>query len=1216
MSRYGILLASMAIMAGFYIMLTALAQPTTEAQRWQPSKTWMEALLETKQRVADSIQTNNIPPDSLNVDQQMRKLQNQFPAEMSAIMPYIRRDTSDFLSTTDGSIEATIIQRVSTDFKSSFWFDTQIRELKSEANEAKRISGLLNLFLTAHEVYQIDEQLKWLHLDAIEAAIYEMQTNSSFDLHEANSRFHELKGLVESGFDEIYNNDPAALAAARRALKLKRDILLSNPVLDFDHILVSRYKIGANARLANPSAMGTQANNWSDQSSARRRGFHAEIAELSNIRGELKYRLIFKPDNGSSVPDLKLHWGAEKVMFSMVDETNRWQVYEVGIDGTGLRKAIEPPETDLEFFDACYLPNEKILAVSNIGYQGVPCVNGNTSVGNMVLSDPHSGQLRRLTFDQDANWGPTVLNDGRVMYVRWEYTDLTHYFSRMVMHMNPDGTEQRALYGSGSVFPTSIYDVRPIPDHPTRFIGIISGHHGVVRSGRLILFDPAISRHEEKGMVQEIPFSKRPIVPIIKDKMVDGVYPQFIKPYPVNDKYFLVTAKLSPTSLWGLYLVDIFDNMTLIAEAEGEGYIHGIPLKPRPVPPVIPEKVNENSKHATVFIQDIYEGEGLQGVPRGTVKSVRVLAYEYAYNQTPSDHVAQGIQSGWDIKRLLGEVPVEEDGSAMFTIPANTPVSLQPLDEKGRAVQWMRSWLTGMPGETVSCVGCHEGQNETPRPIRTLASINPPRKLEAPEGGIRSFTYELEIQPILNRACVSCHDGSIQRNFTGGRIDNNVPRNLAFSKSYLDLHPYIHRQGPEAGMKVLYPYEYHASVSPLIQLLKRGHHGVALTEKEWRTLYNWIDFNAPYHGAFRDHPYQCVNQQDTTVWDQYERRIYLNNKYAGGMGVDWRGELEAYADFLSRQPQPQPVKPDPVDFTFDEVIVDGFPFDATTAASMQSREGNTQKVVEIAPGVTLTFVRIPAGTFIMGSNDKPSDYSPAHIAEVRDPFWMADMEVTNEQFRAVFSGHDSRFHDQQWKDHVNEGYPANKPEQPVIRVSWNEAMEYCKKLSEKTGLHITLPTERQWEWACRVGSDSPFWYGGYHDDFANYENLADKQLKKLAVIGVDPQPMRDDNPFYPYYTWHPKDERVDDGNMLAVAPGYYHPNPWGLYDMHGNVAEWTRCDYLPYPYSENAQGTGLKKVVRGGSWITHPTFSNSWFRRSYLPWQKVFNVGFRVVIEE
>ena len=112
----------------------------------------------------------------------------------------------------------------------------------------------------------------------------------------------------------------------------------------------------------------------------------------------------------------------------------------------------------------------------------------------------------------------------------------------------------------------------------------------------------------------------------------------------------------------------------------------------------------------------------------------------------PSDHDAQGIQSGWDIKRVLGTVPVEEDGSVLFTIPANTPISIQPLDENGAAIQMDAQWLTGMPGEIVSCIGCHEDQNTIPIPKRTIASTKQARKLEVPEGGVRPFTFRLEVQ--------------------------------------------------------------------------------------------------------------------------------------------------------------------------------------------------------------------------------------------------------------------------------------------------------------------------------------------------------------------------------------------------------------------------------------------------------------------------------------
>ena len=224
-------------------------------------------------------------------------------------------------------------------------------------------------------------------------------------------------------------------------------------------------------------------------------------------------------------------------------------------------------------------------------------------------------------------------------------------------------------------------------------------------------------------------------------------------------------------------------------------------------------------------------------MPRGTVKALRVLSYEYAYLQTASDHYAHGIQSGWDMKRLLGTVPVEEDGSVIFKVPANMPISLQPLDEDGAAVQWMRSWFTGMPGEVVSCVGCHEDQSKIAMPKRVIASQKSPVAITPAEGGIRSFTFDLEMQPVLDRACVSCHDGAKGgMDLRGGKKDSR-----GYGSSYLAIHPFIHRQGSEADMSVLQPMEYHASTSELVRMLKRGHHNVKLTDKEWRTVYNWID---------------------------------------------------------------------------------------------------------------------------------------------------------------------------------------------------------------------------------------------------------------------------------------------------------------------------------------------------------------------------------------
>ena len=992
--------------------------------------------------------------------------------------------------------ERALVLKLAAYLKDSSYIKNTIRQIETEKKVETQITGYQKLHKQVQRMLLLQSELKWLNMEAIRLAYEDMKRIEGFDAVKYLPILTELEQQVKQGFGNIYSGDEAVLVNAEKAVANKRAILLANPLLNGDKILTVRYQLGNRDRRAMAPELGTQSNNWSNQESARRKGFNADIVELSNLRDEVQIRTIYKPDNTSSIADLKLHWDGDRAMFTQTMSDNRWNVFEVKLNNGDCKKLIDNPEPDLEFYDGTYLPDGRIIANSNIGYQGVPCVNGSDPVGNMVLYTPQSKNLRRLTFDQDANWNPVIMNNGRVMYTRWEYTDLTHYYTRIVMNMNPDGTEQKALYGSGSMFPNSTFDVQPLPGYASAFVGIISGHHGVARSGRLILFDPAKARKGAAGMLQEIPHRNRPIVEEVKDRLVDGVWPQFIKPSPLNDTYFLVAAKLDKNDLWGIYLVDKFDNVTCLHKMEGEGYISPIAVRKTVTPPAIPDRVKLDDKQATVFIQDIYEGEGLKGIPRGTVKSLRLHAYEYAYVQTQSDHNWHGIQSGWDIKRMLGTVPVGEDGSVIFKIPANTPVSIQPLDKDGVAVQWMRSWLTGQPGEIVSCVGCHEDQNQIVIPKRVIASQKAPHALTPPEGGTRSFTFDLEVQPILDRACIACHNGEGKAfDLRGGKKDGR-----GYGTSYLNLHPYVHRQGGEGDMVVLYPYEYHPNTSELVRLLKKGHYNVQLTDAEWRKIYNWIDYNAPDKGYFNANVLKSFPYQG---YDQIERRKQLTDKYAGGAGVDWKKEIADYAAQLKNKGEIKPVMPKKVSPVKEKVLkVKGWPFAPDRVKEMLADEKETVKVLEIAPGVQMTFVRIPAGEFVMGSYHGEPDTYPTTKVKIDKAFWMGELEVTNQQYNTIFPQHDSRYVDQQWKDHVVPGYPANKPEQPVIRVSYNDAMEYCKILSQKTGLNITLPTEAQWEWACRGGSDEDFWFGNLNADFGKKDNLADVTTNKFAVSGV------------------------------------------------------------------------------------------------------------------
>ena len=284
---------------------------------------------------------------------------------------------------------------------------------------------------------------------------------------------------------------------------------------------------------------------------------------------------------------------------------------------------------------------------------------------------------------------------------------------------------------------------------------------------------------------------------------------------------------------------------------------------------------------------------------------------------------------------------------------------------------------------------------------------------------------------------------------------------------------------------------------------------------------------------------------------------------------------------------------------------------------MQSGTGTTAMQLDLGGGKSLEMKRIPAGEFAMGDiNGYPDEY-PVTKAVIRQPFWMAATEISLEQYQQFNAQHRNGYYDMHYKDQVKPGYLMDSPELPAIRVSWNEAMEFCRWLAAKTGRKVTLPTEAQWEWAARAGSDSPLWYGDLNADFSKMANLGDVSLKKLAVSGVNPQPIRNPGKDVDFV---PKDVRFDDGVLHLSPCGSYAANPWGLKDIAGNVAEWTRSTYRPYPYEASAEKdeaqSMAKKAVRGGSWYDRPKHARSGFRQAYPAWQKVTNVGIRVIVED
>lgn len=996
----------------------------------------------------------------------------------------------------------------------------------------------------------------------------------------------ELPGLREA----LDRGDRQAARRLGEFRELQRKALLGNPLLDFEQLLLVKR---SEANLCLPQ-------NWQGNSSVNP-ATDNEIAALTLKDSNPVLRTVFRPAKNWFVGDVDLNFDADRMLFSSIGTHQRWQIFEVRTDGTGLRQVTPADEKDIDSYDAVYLPDGRIIFDSTSTFQGVPCVGGGDYVANLHLMMPDGTGIRRLTFDQDNDWCPTMLPNGRVLYLRWEYTDSAHYFSRVLMSMNPDGTGQSEYYGSNSYWPNALFYARPLPGTTTRFVGIVGGHHGVPRMGEMIVFDTTKGRQEASGASFRIPGRGKPVPGIIKDSLVDDSWPKFLHPYPLSDKYFLASCKPSPESRWGVYLVDAFDNLLLLREEPGYALLEPLPLRPTPRPPVLEDRVNLASKEATAFIQDIHAGSGLEGVPRGTVKNLRIFQYEYSY-RNQGGHYFVGMEGGWDVRRMIGTVPVQADGSAYFRIPANTPVAVQPLDGEGKALQQMRSWFVGMPGEGVNCVGCHERQNSSATPRLTEASRRPPETPAPWHGPKRGFSFVREVQPVLDQYCAGCHKGEPGRpNLADAKI---IPTSGGISplpRSYLELHPFVRRNGPEGDYHTLTPLEFHADTSLLVQLLRKGHYNVKIDAEAWDRLITWIDINVPAYGTFHE---------VASIPSDFERRRYeCKKKYAG---VD--EDIEAIP-VIERPPvafvQPAALPPRP-----PRLSVPDWPFTAEQAKSRQAAAGGVSNLVlSLGPGVPLEFRRIPTGRFAMGAVDGDENEYPMTAASIDEPFWMGALEVSLEQYQRFDPNHRNGYYDMHYKDQVRPGYLMDSPKFPAIRVSWSQAMAFCEWVSGLTGRYVTLPTEAQWEWACRAGADTAMYYGGLDSDFSRYANLADASISRLAVSGVDPQPISNPDPFWDYV---PKEPRFNDGNLHLAEVGHYQPNAWGLQDMIGNVAEWTRDDYRVYPYTPDpaapeGQGEG-RKVVRGGSWAERPKESRAASRLDYPAWQRVYNVGFRVVV--
>ena len=476
-----------------------------------------------------------------------------------------------------------------------------------------------------------------------------------------------------------------------------------------------------------------------------------------------------------------------KLLFSMKKTvSDDYHIYEMDLTTEGYEYKQLTFGSGVADIEAIYLPNGEILFQSTRAIQTVDCWK--TPVANIYKMSADGKNIVRLGYDQVHTTYPTLTEDGRVIYTRWDYNDRTQMWIQGMFQMNPDGTNQTELYGNNSNFPTTLVHTRQIPGEPTKYISIATGHH-TRQGGKLCLIDVSKGRDGEESVSFPFPDSYTN-----KNNSVDaygqkGAIYQY--PYPISATQYLVSYSESGWLSGDLRNTPF--NIVLMEKGSGEQIVICEGSNQYPAAQIVPVKTREmfvrpsmvdySKTTGTYYLGDVYMGEAMEGVERGTVKQIRVVALDYrAYavgatvasgsgSSDPFTPIATG-NGAWDVKVPLGVATVYEDGSALFSVPSETPVYFQLLDKDGNVIQTMRSWSTLMPNEIYSCVGCHEDNNTAPPASATttmaLKAGIETLKPEAwqtdgnpnfdPYTTDKGFDYLEEVQTVFDAKCISCHN--------------------------------------------------------------------------------------------------------------------------------------------------------------------------------------------------------------------------------------------------------------------------------------------------------------------------------------------------------------------------------------------------------------------------------------------------------------------------
>ncbi|MBE0536793.1 MAG: hypothetical protein IH624_14090 [Phycisphaerae bacterium] len=556
----------------------------------------------------------------------------------------------------------------------------------------------------------------------------------------------------------------------------------------------------------------------------------AQLCRLNLKTGKIS--ILLETENGC-IRDPKVHYDGGKILFSYrTDGSPYYHLHEIDIDGGNLRQITSGPFDD---YEAEYLPDGDIVFVSTRARRWVGCWM--TQVGTIHRCDANGRNIRALSCNIEHDNTPAVLPNGQILYMRWEYVDRSQVEFHHLWTMNPDGTNQIIYYGNQR--PWGVFlSCRPVPGDD-RVLGVFSPGHGQNdHYGQLAFFSSRYGPDDPRG-VQHIDY-------------VRGGRLNLGDPWPLSANTILAA--------------DRYKSRLLVVEKQGEKYGFRIlyeiqnndrkwltqdpqPILARPRESLIASRTDPRKETGTHILMDVYNSQNMEGVKRGEIKKLLILeTLPKAVNFSGGPDTLSWLGS-FNLERILGTVPVEADGSANFELPANRPIFYVALDENDLSVKRMQSFTSVMPGETMTCLGCHENRQHSRTNYgdtsRVLAMQRAPSKITPVAGAPDVPDFIRDVQPVLDKYCVGCHNVNDYK----GRLSLEDDMGSTFSISYWSLIMREQVADGRNGHGNQPARSLGSSASPILRKLEGGHHDIKADRADWLKVWAWTEAAAPFCGT-------------------------------------------------------------------------------------------------------------------------------------------------------------------------------------------------------------------------------------------------------------------------------------------------------------------------------------------------------------------------------